>query len=50
MASYQFTPPEGLNFKEPEGWERWIKRFERFRVASALCDKDEVLHIIKVPP
>jgi len=39
MASYQVPPPEKFNFK-PEEWSRWIKRFERFRKATGLDQKD----------
>ena len=38
MASFQVSTPEKFNFK-PEDWERWIRRFERFRIASKL-DKE----------
>ena len=39
MASYQVPPPEKFNFK-PEEWSRWIRRFERFRKATGLDQKD----------
>lgn len=45
MASFQITPPETFNFKEPEEWPRWIRRFERFRQASGLCDKDSEVQV-----
>lgn len=38
MALYQVKPPEKFTFK-PEDWLKWIRRFEWFRMASAL-DKD----------
>ena len=41
MASFQVSTPEKLNFK-PEDWERWIRRFERFRIASKL-DKENAV-------
>ena len=31
----QVQPPEKFSFK-PEDWQRWIRRFERYRVASTL--------------
>ena len=40
MATFQVTPPEKFSFK-PEEWCRWIRRFERFRVASELNKRDE---------
>ena len=39
MASYQVPSPEKFNFK-PEEWSHWIKRFERFRKATGLDQKD----------
>ena len=38
MVSFEVSTPEKFNFK-PEDWERWIRRFERFRIASTL-DKE----------
>ncbi|XP_061132648.1 uncharacterized protein K02A2.6-like [Syngnathus typhle] len=35
MAQYQVMPPEKFTFKA-EDWPKWIKRFERFRIASGL--------------
>ena len=40
MASFQEQPPEKFSFK-PEEWPKWIRRFERFRLASGLCKEDE---------
>ena len=40
MATFQVTPPERFSFK-PEEWSKWIRRFERFRLASELNKKDE---------
>ena len=39
MATFQVTPPESFNFKNPEVFDRWLSRFERFRIASGLNDK-----------
>ncbi len=36
MAHIQLTPPEPFNFKVPDDWPRWKRRFEQFRVASGL--------------
>ena len=41
MASYQIAPPESFNFSQPDGWPKWIRRFERFRQASGLDTKGE---------
>ena len=40
-ASYQVSPPTQFNFNHPEEWPKWARRFERFRKASGLTDKDE---------
>ena len=42
MATYQISPPEKFDFKEPEAWIKWIRRFERFR---ELTTKSEVSQI-----
>ena len=39
MASYQVSPPKSFNFSKPEEWPSWIRRFQRFRVASGLSEK-----------
>ena len=36
MAGIRLTPPEAFNFKQPDEWARWKKRFEQFRIASGL--------------
>ena len=42
MATFQIAPPEQFNFNQPDEWPKWIRRFERFRDASGLSEKDEV--------
>ena len=44
-ATYQVTPPEQFNFSRPEEWTKWVRRFERFRKASGLEEKDEEVQI-----
>ena len=41
MASYQIAPPERFDISKPDEWPKWLRRFERFRQASGLIDKDE---------
>ena len=41
MATFQVTPPENFNFKNPEEFDKWITRFERFKIASGLNEKSE---------
>ena len=41
MATVRLQPPEQFDFKNPDGWNRWKRRFEQFRVASGLSQEDE---------
>ena len=41
MASYNIPAVETFNFRKPEEWTQWIRRFECFRVASGLSTKSE---------
>ena len=36
MATIQLQPLERFNFRQPDEWPRWRKRFEQFRLASGL--------------
>ena len=36
MTHVKLDHPECFNFKKPEEWQRWKRRFEQFRVASGL--------------
>ena len=40
-ATYQVQPPEQFNFSRPGEWPKWARRFERFRKASGLSEKEE---------
>ena len=43
-ASFEVFMPVPFTFSRPKEWVRWIRHFERFRVASGLTLKDsEVL-------
>lgn len=35
-ATFTIQPPEAFDFSKPQQWEKWIRRFERFRLASNL--------------
>lgn len=35
-ATFTIKPPEPFDFSKPHEWEKWIRRFERFRLASNL--------------
>ena len=39
MAAIQLKPPEEFNFKSPDDWPRWRRRYEQFQVASGLGEK-----------
>ena len=45
MASFQFAHPDKFDFAQPQNWDKWYQRFERFRLASELNDKDELIQI-----
>ena len=36
MATFQLTPPAPFDFTKPEEWPKWKRRFEGFRISSAL--------------
>eukprot|EP00731_Ephydatia_muelleri_P032552 Em0024g96a len=35
MADIWLQPPEAFDFKNPDDWTRWKRRFEQFRIASS---------------
>ena len=41
MTAFQVDLPEKFDFGKQEGWPKWIRRFERFRQASGLAEKEE---------
>ena len=41
MAQLHLSPPEPFNFKNPEEWLKWKRRFEQFCIASGLEQEDE---------
>lgn len=44
FTTYQVTPPSKFSFKSSE-WTRWIRRFERFRIATELDKKEEAKQV-----
>ena len=38
---FSIPPPASFNFDEPNSWTQWLRRFERFRIASGLAEKTE---------
>ena len=45
MAGIRLQPPEPFNFKQPNEWTRWKRRFEQYRVASGLVEKGEACQV-----
>ena len=41
MAEFNIAPPEPFLFSQPENWEKWIRRFDRFRKSSGMAEKPE---------
>ena len=41
MASICLQPPSPFDFKTPDEWPRWKRRFEQFRLASDLADESD---------
>ena len=39
MAQLRLTPPEQFDFKSPDDWPRWKRRFKQFRIASGLSEE-----------
>ena len=44
-TSFQVTLPETFPFSRPEEWVKWIQRFEQFRVASGLAQRDKEVQV-----
>ena len=40
-GTIQLRAPEAINFKKPDEWLKWHKRFEQFRIASGLSAESE---------
>ena len=40
-AGYHVQPPESFTFS----WSKWARRFERFRLASGLTEKDKLVQV-----
>lgn len=45
MATIQLQPPPPFDFKTPDDWPRWRRRFEQFRVASGLGEQSAAKQI-----
>ena len=45
MAQLRLEPPEPFNFRTPDDWPRWKRRFEQFRIASGLQRQNPVQQV-----
>ena len=45
MATVQLQPPDPFDFKKPDDWPRWRRRFEQYRVASGLAEESETRQV-----
>ena len=45
MANVKLDPPEPFQFKYPDAWPKWKRKFEQFRSASGLSTQDEARQI-----
>ena len=41
MATIQLQAPNPFNFKHPDDWQKWKRRFEQYRHASGLATETE---------
>ena len=41
MADSHLVPPQSFDFRKPDEWPRWMRRFEQYHVASGLSTEDE---------
>lgn len=38
MAQIRLQPPDPFDFRNPDDWQRWRRRFQQFREASGLSE------------
>ena len=41
MAAFNITSLEPFSFTKPDNWEKWIRRFDRFRMSTGLAEKSQ---------
>ena len=41
MAGIRLEPPGAFDFKHPDEWIRWKRRFDQYRIASGLAGEAE---------
>ena len=45
MAEIRLQPPEPFNFRNPDDWQRWKRRFQQFREASGLDESAQTKQV-----
>ena len=45
MAQLTIQPPGQFDFKNPDDWPRWKRRFEQFRIASGIANDSNAKQI-----
>ena len=45
MANVRLQPPDAFNFRSPDEWPKWKRRFEQFRSASGLATEPETRQV-----
>ena len=45
LPTVPFTPPQPFDFKKPNEWEKWKRRFELFLSASGLDKEEETCQV-----
>ena len=48
MTSLRLDPPAPFDFKQPDEWCRWQRRFEQFRLVSGLLSEGEERQVCKL--
>ena len=43
--SFQVAPPDAFVFTKPNEWPKWIRRFERYRLASGMYGKPDAMQV-----
>ena len=41
MAGIRLEPPEPFDFRQPQSWNQWKRRFDQYRVASGLSTEED---------
>ena len=44
-SNLQLQPPPNFNFKKPDEWSRWKRRFEQFATAAGLDEEEKTQRV-----